>query len=95
MGYNEFFKFPQEGYSDMIGTFVADGNMYDCACSGAWTEPEKLKIKVQIIDKYMASLCITLGFKGDGVGIAMVPVAEAFLREYSGFANGYIKKDEK
>ena len=92
MGYNEFSKFPQEGYSDMIGTFAAEGNMYDCACSAAWTEPEKLKIKVQIIDKYMANLCITLGFKDDGVGIAMVPCAEAFLREYSGFANGYLKK---
>lgn len=93
MGYNEFFKFPQEGYSDMIGTFYAEGNMYDCACSGAWTENQKLKIKVQIIDKYMANLCITLGFKDeDRVGIRMVPVAEAFLNEYSGYANGYLKK---
>jgi len=93
MGYNEFGKFPQEGYSDMIGTFYAEGNMYDCAASGAWTEKQKFKIKVQIIDKYFASLAITFGFKDETrVGIRMVPVAEAFLREYSGYANGYIEK---
>jgi len=90
MGYNEFLKFPQEGYSDEIGTYYAEGNMYDCACSGAWTEPQKLKIKVQIIDKYFASLCITLAFKDEGrLVVEMVPVAEAFLKEYSGIANCY------
>ena len=67
--------------------------MYDCAVSGAWTEKQKLKLKVQIIDKYFASLAITLGFKDENrVGIRMVPVAEAFLSEYSGYANGYVQE---
>ncbi len=85
---NEFFKFPQEGYSDMIGTFSEPGNMYDCACSAAWTEESKLKLKVQIIDKYFGTICMTFCFKDERVGIYMTKNAEAFLDEYCGYANG-------
>ncbi len=85
---NEFFKFPESNYSDMIGTFEEPGNMYDCACSGAWTEESKLKLKVQIIDKYFGTICMTFGFKDDRVCIYMVKNAEAFLNEYQGYATG-------
>jgi len=87
---NEFFKFPESNYSDMIGTFPDPGNMYDCACSGAWTEESKLKLKVQIIDKYFGTICMTFGFKDKRVGICMTKNAEAFLEEYHGYANGEI-----
>ncbi len=85
---NEFFKFPQSDYSDMIGTFSCPGNLYDCACSGAWTEENKLKLKVQIIDKYFGTICMTFGFKDERVEIYMTKNAEAFLNEYQGYATG-------
>ena len=85
---NEFFKFPEKNYSDMIGTFPQEGNMYDCACSGAWTEENKFKLKVQIIDKYFGTICMTFGFKDERVEIYMTKNAEAFLNEYAGYASG-------
>ena len=87
-GHNEFQKFPQEGYSDLIATVPEPGHMYDSAISAAWTEEKKLHIKVQIIDKYFGVLDMTFGFKGDAVSVQMVKTAEAFLDEYQGIANG-------
>lgn len=88
-GYNEFMKFPQSDYSDMIASLPSENNMYDCAISADWPEPNKLRIKVQIIDKYLGNLNIELGFKGNVVGITMIKNAEAFLDEYQGYAIGY------
>lgn len=88
MGYNEFSKFPQTGYADMVASVPEAGHMYDCAVSADWPETEKLRIKVQIIDKYFGNLSIEFGFKGDKVGICMMKNAEAFLDEYQGYANG-------
>ena len=88
MSTNEYSKFPQEGYSDNVGTLYAPGNMYDCAASAIWTEPQKLMIKVQIIDKYFGNLNITLGFVDDKISIRMEKFAEDFLKEYQGFATG-------
>ena len=85
---NEFGKFPQVGYSDNIGSVYAEGNRYDCAASAVWSEPTKLMIKVQIIDKYFGNLNITLGFKDDKISIRMEKFAEDFLNEYQGFATG-------
>ncbi|MBO5198623.1 MAG: serine hydrolase [Lachnospiraceae bacterium] len=85
---NAFSKFPQDGYSDMIATIEEKGHRYDCACSAAWVEEKKLKLKVQIIDKYFGNICMTFGFKDNRVGIVMVKNAEAFLNEYCGLANG-------
>lgn len=85
---NEFGLFPQEGYSDVIGTVATNGHYYKCAASAAWTEPQKLFFKVQITDKYFGTLNITLSFKDDEVGIYMNKCAEDFLNEYEGFAWG-------
>ena len=87
-GHNEFQKFPQEGYADLIATVPVPGHMYESAISAAWTEENKLHIKVQIIDKYFGVLDMAFGFKGDAVSVQMVKTAEAFLDEYSGIANG-------
>lgn len=90
LGHNEFGKFPQEGYSDLTAAVPAPGNLYDCAASADWPEPQKLRIKVQIIDKYFGNMSIEFGFKDDRVGIYMMKTAEAFLDEYEGYANGRV-----
>ena len=89
MGYNEFGKFPEDGYSDVVGSVAVPGNKYDCACSAIWAEPQKLQIKVQIIDKYFGNGTMTFGFKDNRVGICMAKNAEAFLCEYEGVAIGH------
>lgn len=89
IGYNEFSEFPESGYSDMIAGQPADGNKYQCACSGCWTEPQKLILKLQIIDKYFGTGCFVFGFKDSRVTIMMHKTAEDFLCEYHGIAVGY------
>ena len=93
MGKNVFDKFPEEGYSDLVGAEYAPGNFYDAATSAAWVEPQKLGICVQVIDKYFGRLNMQFGFKDEStVGIYMIPAAENFFGEYSGYAAGYVKK---
>lgn len=90
---NVFDKFPQEGYSDDVGGVRTKGFYYDCAASAAWVEPQKLFLKVQIIDRYFGRLDITLGFRDENrVGVWMVKHAEDFLNEYAGFAEGRAKE---
>lgn len=88
LGYNEFGLFPQEGYSTEVGSEYAQGNYYKCAASAAWIEKNKLRIVVQIIDRYFGNMSITLGFQGDRVGVFMQKNAEDFLEEYKGYAQG-------
>ena len=88
LGYNEFGDFPQEGYSSEIGSVASPGNYYKCAASAAWIEPHKLRIMVQIIDRYFGNLSITLSFQDNMVGMYMAKNAEDFLNEYSGYAAG-------
>lgn len=87
MLYNEFGPFPQDGYSDLVGS-VPGAYRYQCAASAAWLAPDKLHIKVQIIDKYFGVLNILVGFQGDRIGVEMKKTAEDFLDEYQGFAAG-------
>ncbi|MBE5866970.1 MAG: serine hydrolase [Lachnospiraceae bacterium] len=88
LGYNEFGVFPQEGYSDEVGSQYASGNYYKCAASAAWTEESKLQIMVQIIDRYFGNMTITLGFKDGEAGVFMHKNAECFLEEYQGYGMG-------
>ncbi len=88
MGYNEFSKFPEENYSDLIATVPAPGNKYDCAVSGIWADPNELLLKVQIIDKYFGRMSARFAFKDSRVSVAMQKTAEAFLNEYKGYAVG-------
>jgi len=90
IGYNEFAKFPEEGYSDLVATEWKKGHYYDCACSAKWTEEKKLKIKVQIIDKYFGIGVMVFSFKDDLITVKMQKVAENFLKEYEGFTNGKV-----
>lgn len=84
---NVFSKFPQSGYSDDVGSQKGD-KLYDCAASAAWVSDYQLFIKVQIIDTYLGRLNINVGFNDDKIGIGMYKVAEDFLNEYTGFAEG-------
>lgn len=85
---NKFGEFPQEGYSDEIGTVFAPGNFYKCAASAAWVMPNQLFIKVQIIDKYFGNLNIMIGFTDGKAGLFINKAAEDFLDEYEGYACG-------
>ena len=88
MGYNEFAKFPQTGYSDMIATYPCEGNMYDCATSAIWDDEIKLILKTQIIDKYFGRLSMSFAFKDGYIMARFGKTAEAFLEEYNGHAYG-------
>jgi len=87
MGCNEFGKFPQMGYSDIVGSQKGD-RLYGCAASAAWVTDYQLFMKVQIIDTYFGILSINIGFRDNKIGVAMQKVAEDFLWEYEGFAGG-------
>ena len=81
-GHNEFGKFPQEDYSDLVATVAKKGNSAD------WPEEQKLRVRVQIIDKYFGNLAIVFGFKDeDTVSVRMSKAAEHFLNEYEGVMN--------
>lgn len=88
---NHFGKFPQLGYSDDRGNVHEQtGFMYDCAASAGWIEPQKLQLRVQIIDRYFGSTVMTFGFLDEHTaGIRMVKKGEDFLNEYEGWAYAY------
>lgn len=88
MGYNEFAKFPQEGYSDMDASHDCPGNMYDCATSAIWDDKQKLLIVSRIIDKYFGRAVMGFSFKDDRIQVTMQSHAENFLKEYMGTAMG-------
>ena len=92
MGYNEFVKFPQSGYSDMDASHPCPGNLYDCAASAVWEDKNKLLICAQIIDKYFGRACMNFSFKDSRIQVTMLSHAENFLGEYSGTAMGEAKK---
>ena len=89
VGENEFGIFPEEGYSDEVGSQFAKGRYYKCAASAAWIEPQKLFVRVQAVDEYFGILNMNFGFKDENtVGIYMNKTAEDFFNEYRGYATG-------
>ena len=87
-GKNIFHKFPQTGYSDLIGSVTAPGNQYDAAFSADWPAQRMLRIRCQIIDKYFGNLAIVFGFRDENtVTVRMDKAAEDFLKEYTGIIN--------
>ena len=84
---NVFGDFPQEGYSDRVGSVRGD-RLYHCAASGAWLSEQTFCLKVQILDIHLGNLVIFLGFEGEGIGVQMTKSAEDFLNEYQGIAGG-------
>lgn len=89
MGKNIFGLFPEEGYSNDVGTEKTKGFYYKYGASAAWTEEKRLFIKLHILDRYLGNSNIIISFKDeDNVGVYMESHAEAFLTEYSGIAGG-------
>ena len=88
LGHNAFAKFPEENYADLTATVPEKGHRYDAAFSADFPEEQKLRIRVQIIDKYFGNLAIVCGFRDkDHVSVRMKKTAEAFLEESSGIMN--------
>ena len=85
INYNEFCKFPQLGYSnDFGGLRTNDGFMYNAAVSGAWVQENKIRLNVQIIDRYFGNANWLFSFKGDDATFTMIKRAEDFMDEYEG-----------
>ena len=77
--------FPQLGYSDGVGRVPTDnGFMYRCATSAAFAEERTLRLRVQIIDRYLGNATMFFAFRGKEVAVRMIRSAEAFLGEYNG-----------
>ena len=95
IGNNVFCKFPQFGYSDQYGnTVTTNGFLYDCAVSAGWVMERQLQIRVQVIDRYLGVLIITIDFRDrDSASIQMCKSAENFLNEYEGFLIGNRRAD--
>ena len=87
-GKNVFEKFPEDGYSDEVGSVRAPGNKYDAASSAVFPAENELLIRTQIIDKYFGNLGILFSFRDDTVVLEMRKSAEDFLGEYQGIAMG-------
>ena len=85
IGKNVFALFPEDGYSDRIGS-VAGNRRYKCATSAAWIEPHKLLMNCQIIDTYFGNFQMVLSFTEDGRLSGIVEAhAEDFLWGYNGY----------
>jgi len=82
---NEFGYFPQLGYSDEYGAVpTTNGFMYKDAVSACWTQPNRLNMYIQIIDRYFGNCVVTFSFREDDVYCTFQKTAEAFLNEYNG-----------
>lgn len=85
MGRNVFGKFPQFGYAnERGGVATGDGFLYDAAVSAAWTEEKKLRLCVQIIDRYLGNASFVFAFRENLAYVSMRKTAEDFLEEYHG-----------
>ena len=63
---------------------------YACGVSAVWCEEEKLHIMVRVIDIYLGTLSIVLGFKDNHVTLSMTMHAQRMLDGMSGHTVGYI-----
>lgn len=82
---NVFGYFPEYGYSNDYGTEVTtNGFRYRDAASACWLQENRLRLYVQIIDRYLGNLTATFSFRGDRVFCEFAKNAEAFLDRYHG-----------
>jgi len=93
MGQNVYGLFPKQDMPNEVGGQEEKGYRHRYAASAAWVEECKLFIKVQIIDKYLGNLNITIGFKGEQIAVEMIANAEYFLQDFHGFAGGRRQKN--
>ena len=86
---NVFGRFPELGYSqDLGGLKTTDGSTYADAVSAAFLDANKLRIHVQIIDRYLGHVTMVFAFRDDYVTLEATKCGEDFLAEYEGLAVG-------
>ena len=78
-------QFPETGYSKEFGGMRTENHTYRCGVSGAWVQENKLKLLVHIVDEYIGTVDVTIGFNDGKAVIHMVGDAEDFLKEYNGY----------
>ncbi len=90
LGHNRFDLFPEYGYSNDQGNkHEMTDFRYKAAFSAAWVEEQKLRLRVQVIDRYFGLLVITIGFRDpEWVSIRMEKSAEDFFDTYQGWLIG-------
>ena len=90
---NRFDLFPEYGYSDDQGNrHEMTLFRYKAAFSAAWVEKKKLRIRVQVIDRYFGMLVITIAFRDpEWVSIRMEKNAEDFFDTYQGWIIGRLE----
>lgn len=84
---NAFYPFPEEGYSNEIGG-IPGTRPYRAAASGAWSSPDTLWIKLQLLDDYFGNADFRLTFAEDTLTLSVSKTAEDFLWDYQGSAEG-------
>lgn len=87
IGYNKFGKFPGKKRMGITASVYEEGS-YDCCASAVWCEENKLHILVRVIDTYLGTLSIVLGFKNDKVTVSMRKHAQRILGNLDGITSG-------
>ena len=90
-GFRKEGVFPETGYAGMRIN-VPKGEGYACQASAAWTQADKLKVRVHVTDDYLGGMEMEFAFKGNQLSVHMAKTAEWFLEEYQGFAGGRVKE---
>jgi len=91
MEHNVFGQFPGKMRMSLTASQYEAGS-YACGASAVWSEPGKLKIMARIIDTYMGTLSIVLGFKDNRVSVATAKRAQRILDGWNGYAVGYTEE---
>jgi len=67
---------------------VYEPGNYACGASAIWSEEAKLHILVRIVDTYMGTLSIVLGFRDNQISVSMERHAQRILDGLHGSAAG-------
>jgi len=89
--HNKFGNFPTKERIGITASVYEKGT-YLYAASAVWREEKKLQILVRIIDTYLGTLSIVLGFKNNGVTLSIKKFSQRILEDYEGTASGYFIK---
>ena len=87
LGKHVEYAFPETHYYyEQIG--LPSGKGYRAWSSAAWVDENTLVIRTETLDEYLGNMTMTISFKDDDVGIAILKSAEYFFDEYQGMAGG-------
>lgn len=87
INHNVYGRFPGEKRMSNTASVYVDGT-YACGASAAWCEDAKLHIMVRVIDTFMGTLSIMLGFKDNRINVTMNRQAQRILDGLHGNAVG-------